>query len=479
MFEYKKHTYPEPEAITVTESSAEVKFSSLVHHTFSRLCERQADVINSLDLENVNFRVKVKVGSDGTSGVSAYKMTSTSEIREKSIYLSNIVPLELKAILKDHSTKLVWKNPRPSSTKFCRPIKFEFIKEDKETTLKEYKHIKQQFENVPDLIINNDKIKQPITVRFHKEDFYYTMVDGKVANVLTDTASNASCRICNCSSKEMNNLQIIVTKPINDEAIMFGLSPLHARIRFMELVLHVSYRNHKDLRCFNKRMTAEQKNTENLRKESIRSRFKSEMALDVDKVTAGGAGSSNDGNTSRRMFKDLEKTADITGFNYAILEKFGIILDVINSTFPINQTKFKELCDETAQLYVEKYPWYPMPASVHIILLHGPRFLENFSNITFGELSEEAQEARNKDMKKFRTDHTRKTSRHACNTDLFHMLLTSSDPIIAAINYEKAHNRYRKATPIRKDVLTYLLPHNPDEHTLCNSSDEDVSDDDS
>ena len=51
--------------------------------------------------------------------------------------------------------------------------------------------------------------------------------------------------------------------------------------------------------------------------------------------------------------------------------------------------------------------------------------------VSIGELSEKAAESRNKDIKKFRLLHTRKTSRVASNTDLFNMLLISSDPLIS------------------------------------------------
>lgn len=40
----------------------------------------------------------------------------------------------------------------------------------------------------------------------------------------------------------MNNMKIIGRRQINQEAYKYGLSPLHALIRFMECVLHVSYR---------------------------------------------------------------------------------------------------------------------------------------------------------------------------------------------------------------------------------------------
>ena len=50
-----------------------------------------------------------------------------------------------------------------------------------------------------------------------------------------------------------------------------------------------------------------------------------------------------------------------------------------------------------------------MPASVHKILIHGEKIIAS-SVIPFGQLSEEAQEARNKDFKWSKGNNTRKSS---------------------------------------------------------------------
>ena len=47
-----------------------------------------------------------------------------------------------------------------------------------------------------------------------------------------------------------------------------------------------------------------------------------------------------------------------------------------------------------------------------------------------GQQSEESQEARNKDFRRFREHHTRKNSRIYTNIDLFNMLFVTSDPVI-------------------------------------------------
>ena len=48
-------------------------------------------------------------------------------------------------------------------------------------------------------------------------------------------------------------------------------------------------------------------------------------------------------------------------------------------------------------------------------------------------MSEEAQEARNKEIRRYRESFTRKTSRHNTNEDLLKRLLISSDPYITSL----------------------------------------------
>lgn len=78
---------------------------------------------------------------------------------------------------------------------------------------------------------------------------------------------------------------------------------------------------------------------------------------------------------------------------------------------------------------MELYNWFPMPTTIHKILIHSEATIQN-TLLPIGQLIEEAQESRNKDAKKFRENNTRKTSRVHTMTDLFNLLLISADPLI-------------------------------------------------
>lgn len=67
-----------------------------------------------------------------------------------------------------------------------------------------------------------------------------------------------------------------------------------------------------------------------------------------------------------------------------------------------------------------------------------------------GQLLEEAQEARHKDCRRFRGNHSRKSSRENTMTDLIHMLLITSDPAITK-------HREKYFTSNRTSDISHLL----------------------
>lgn len=108
-----------------------------------------------------------------------------------------------------------------------------------------------------------------------------------------------------------------------------------------------------------------------------------------------GSGTTNDGNTSRRFFSNPEKSAEII-----------IILSAISSGYHINVAAFKECALETARLYVRLYDWFYMPASVHIVLIHGADIIDSMI-LPIGQLPEDVQEARHKEYRKYRKHQAR------------------------------------------------------------------------
>jgi len=134
------------------------------------------------------------------------------------------------------------------------------------------------------------------------------------------------------------------------------------------------------------------------------------MGLIVDKPKAGGSGTSNDGNTARAFFNNPDMSAIISGVEENLIIRCSTIFQAISSGYNINSAKFGEYALETAKLLIIKFVWYHLPASVHKVLLHGRAIIKKCL-VSIGELSEEAAEAKNKDVKLFRLNNTRKMSR--------------------------------------------------------------------
>lgn len=111
-------------------------------------------------------------------------------------------------------------------------------------------------------------------------------------------------------------------------------------------------------------------------KNKIQKEFKKQLSLIVDKPKPG-FGNTNDGNTAKRFFKNSEISAKITNLNLDLIKKMHTILIVISCGHEIEVEKFRKYAQETAYYFVEKYPWYNMPPTLHKYLKHGPEIISH------------------------------------------------------------------------------------------------------
>ncbi|KAM3956298.1 uncharacterized protein ACR2FA_009749 [Aphomia sociella] len=65
-----------------------------------------------------------------------------------------------------------------------------------------------------------------------KYQLFFTTIDGKVAQVITDTPSSSTCTICGATPRQMNDLEKVTVRLEDENAYQYGLSTLHAWIRF-------------------------------------------------------------------------------------------------------------------------------------------------------------------------------------------------------------------------------------------------------
>lgn len=82
-------------------------------------------------------------------------------------------------------------------------------------------------------MIKTIKIDQnfSVVVKF-SFDMSFTMIDGKVASAILNVPSPQVCNVCLATPTEMNNIEDVCKRPTNDLSLLFGLSSLHAYIRY-------------------------------------------------------------------------------------------------------------------------------------------------------------------------------------------------------------------------------------------------------
>lgn len=307
----KTECYPKKEDVTVTDVSAKIKLQSLLDLTVRRLVKslnRSFDAGEQLLLHS-------KWGFDGASSQSIYhQKTTVSEQDLSTVFMASLVPLKL---VKQSSGDIVWQNERPSSTVYCRPISFKFMKETEANVKTEL----AAFESEIALLAPTDCGNAMIT-----HNLMLTMIDGKVHTYISET-STAVCDLCKARPSEMNQLDVVRLRTVQEDLLKYGLSSLHAWIRSMECLLHIAYKlETKSWQAKGEEM--KQKVRE--RKETIQEAFRRETGLLLD-VVRQGSGTTNTGNAARRFFSDPETTARITGIDILLIRRIAVVLQCISS----------------------------------------------------------------------------------------------------------------------------------------------------
>ena len=282
-----------PEEWHITDDSAEVALQDLLDHTTRRIFE---SVGNSLEINDL--RLTCKVGFDGTTGLSIYKQKRSDNqernlVHESCFFVTCMVPLQVSGQAEDNEEVIVWKNDTPSSSFYCRPVRFKYIKETSEVLVEEEKHLREAIRQLrPTLLSNGASVIHEVNL---------TMIDGKVASSLSlVTNSMQCCPLCGASPKQMNDIETVSKRSLSQEGLTYGLSTLHAWIRTMECCLHLSYK--LPIKKWQAR-TREEKEAVQKQKSEVQKAFRDQTGLVVDMPKQSGSGTSNDGNTARRFFQ--------------------------------------------------------------------------------------------------------------------------------------------------------------------------------
>ncbi|CAH1109005.1 unnamed protein product [Psylliodes chrysocephalus] len=221
-----------PNNIKVSKTFAKVLLQDLFNHTVERLISVQESVISSLNNEQVEkLQLMTKWGFHGSSGHSSYKQAFHGfQASDSSVFITSIVPLRLVCNPDSNNSKIVWQNPRPSSTRYCRPLKIAFIKESSEVSVAEKNRVDTEIQQLQNSKLNSNS--RSISV---SHNMIFAMIDGKICNALTETTSTQTCYICGATTKDFNDIDKMINRKITTQNLQFGISILHGWIRFLSV----------------------------------------------------------------------------------------------------------------------------------------------------------------------------------------------------------------------------------------------------
>ena len=398
-----------PENISFSEMSIVVPISERVKQNDRRFLSLfDAEVNAHLDATNepiLEIEVESKVGFDGSTGLTMYNQafsTENEDVSDSALLSTCLVPLQWRV----KGGPVLFTNPVPQASSFCQPLRLEFRKETIEVSRELNSWIDdaaRELTEDPPMVVRNEK-----TIKF-LHIIRKTMMDNKVKNAITETASAVTCFVCGANPKEFNCLENFPTNfPTNEENLQFGaVCDFHAIPRSFDAINSVSdrltvekWRISKGTRKGKKSESTEE--AEERKKEDARileevetrkrrrqAAFKSKMNLIVDVPRAGGSGNSNTGNVARRAFSDAKLFSEITGVDEELIFRLHVLHIVFNTDEEIDDVAVREYGRETAALWIRLYPWYPMPVSVHQLLIHGHEAIK-LSSLPVSFLSEQS-----------------------------------------------------------------------------------------
>lgn len=237
----------------------------LLNHTVQRIVQGLGAVTSATD---EGLKMIWKWGIDGSSSQSNYKQQANRPMfDDSSVVMISIVPLRLV----DGGKLIIWQNPNPGSTSYCRPVKFFFTSETAQFIQTECTAMQREIEELVTTKCGNTEISH---------ELHMTMIDGKVANAVADVPSAATCPICLAKPSDMNKLDLVLARPPQTSMYKYGISSLHMKIRCMECLLHISY--NMDFERWSAR--GNNKALKEAKKNATQSQFREETGILIDIV---------------------------------------------------------------------------------------------------------------------------------------------------------------------------------------------------
>ena len=121
-------------------------------------------------------------------------------------------------------------------------------------------------------------------------------------------------------------------------------------------------------------------------------------------------GTTTTGNVEKIVFQNSVITAQICGVTESVVKNLFILWGTLSCGFHIDSDKFGKLCKATEDTYfdpVNGVRWYHLTSTLHKVFKRSKVILDHCI-LPIEMTSEEASEANNKNLRKFRMNHARK-----------------------------------------------------------------------
>lgn len=425
--------------IVTSENSVKCNLKDLIENTINDYFQLIKSV-NGFNLRDRSTPIEVlfKWGADGCTNLTQIKHKRTNDAtNDQSLFTCMVAFLQFS-----QNGKVLYRVENPSSPYHCRPVEMYAQKETNELTLSVKESIDSQIQDMDKMsFMHEDKIYT------FKPVFICSMVDGKTINAFEDIKWTQMCHICLKGGKQLEVITPGSTQ-IQDASKYEHPASLHALLRSLDFLLKLAYKlPNVDIENKAERVEAE-KNT----KKFIHDEVYSNLGLNID-MPYQQAGNTNDGNTARKIYENVDFFSGISGIDREFITKLSNLIACLSSTKQICPEKYLEEAKKCFEIWHTKYSSFKsLSPTIHKVLVHGHEYLK-IHDIPIGYLSEQCLESCNKIIKQSREHHTSKISRESIMKDHFNYLLTQSWPYI--IKYSSQLSNARKSNSFA-DINEFL-----------------------
>ena len=313
------------------------------------------------------LKLYFKYGCDGSSKhLVANQATETEEALSGNMISSNLVVLQLVADINDENV-ILFTNKLHNSEIACRPARHWYVRENSETLDIETKRLITACEKLKPIEVNG------LTIEFQG---FNSMNDQKAVNAIVEEACTKRCPCCHLLPRE--HMEIFQDFPPPDITFLKSmcLSSLHFGLNLFEHLINKVGGN-QDFKLD----TATEKSGNALRRQTriqiIKDAYKTEKKIRISYMLKG-QGTTNTGNTVRRVFSEPAFLAQQIGVSEKLVQSLINVWTLLKCNFILDYKKFYNYCQEVKALYKTELPWCNMNPSLFKILDHAHLIIERY-----------------------------------------------------------------------------------------------------